>query len=67
MAAEKTYNLLYKGTKAICPGCSGILAGAPDRKKCIDCGRVYIVAGEGITESELAFKEVTGGETTEGE
>ena len=64
--AEARYNILYHGSRAICPKCHGMLAGAPNRKLCIDCGTVFVCVGIGITESELAFKEVVRNEIAKG-
>ena len=51
--------ILYQGRRAICPKCSGMMTGNEIRKKCIDCGSIWKCVGEGITENELQFEEIT--------
>lgn len=61
MAGDR-YTILYMGTRAICPVCSGMITGQELIKKCIDCKRIFICTGKGIADTELQYKEVDYGE-----
>lgn len=56
--AEHVCNAYMADRKIVCPACSGMALLQEERNSiwCIDCGRIFRVAGIGVTDKEIMLK-----------
>lgn len=55
----KISSIIYQGSKAVCPNCSGLMIGEPLEKICLDCGSKFVCVDSGRSDNELLYEEVT--------